>query len=155
MNRFIFDWVLVNNLAIGSIPESDKDLNTLVKLGIKSVLNLCCEDEGNISNIQKNKNLSIVRYTLPDHKADYDLRKENVYQALEILNSLFKNGPVFVHCYASVERSPLICIAWLMLNKSMSFINALDYLKEVHIQTNPLDKQLAVLREIEAEKNLK
>ena len=45
MNEFLFDWVLVNKLAIGSMPNKEKDFEIIKKSGIKSILNLCPEEE--------------------------------------------------------------------------------------------------------------
>ena len=46
-----------------------------------------------------------------------------------------------------MERSPLICLAWLMKEKNLSSSEALDYLMQVHPRTNPLSGQLAVLKD--------
>ena len=42
-----------------------------------------------------------------------------------------KEGPVFIHCYAGIERSPLICMAWLVKYKMLSPSEALQYVMEV------------------------
>ena len=65
--------------------------------------------------------------------------------ALSIYNKIKNNGPVYVHCVASVERSPLLCLAILIQDKKLKFQDALDYLMQVHPQTNPLIGQLKLL----------
>ena len=45
---------------------------------------------------------------------------EEINLAVVKLSELISIGPVFVHCKAAVERSPLICIAWLVKNKSLT-----------------------------------
>jgi protein-tyrosine phosphatase len=44
-----------------------------------------------------------------------------------------------------MERSPLVCLAWLMRERGLSRLQALDYLMQVHPGTNPLPGQLNVL----------
>lgn len=65
--------------------------------------------------------------------------------ALQALVELQAEGPVFVHCVAAMERSPLICLAWLMRKRGLTRLQALDYLTELHPGTNPLPEQLALL----------
>jgi protein-tyrosine phosphatase len=52
---------------------------------------------------------------------------------------------VFVHCVAAMERSPLVCLAWLVSRHGQSPQAALDYLMQVHPGTNPLPGQLRLL----------
>jgi protein-tyrosine phosphatase len=52
-----------------------------------------------------------------------------------------------------MERSPLVCMAWLVEHKHLSPTDALDYLMQVHPGTNPLPQQLAVLRELQFNKS--
>ena len=64
---------------------------------------------------------------------------------MKILTEIKLLGPVFVHCVASVERSPLICMAWLIKMHNLSPKQALDYLMEIHKGTNPLPSQYNIL----------
>ena len=48
-------------------------------------------------------------------------------------------------CVLLVERSPLLCIAYLIMHKSIDKQNALEYLMQIHPSTNPLKGQLALL----------
>jgi protein-tyrosine phosphatase len=52
---------------------------------------------------------------------------------------------VYVHCVAAMERSPLVCLAWLVTRHGQTPERALDYLMQVHPGTNPLPGQLALL----------
>ena len=65
-----------------------------------------------------------------------------------VLGELREHGPVFVHCVAAMERSPLLCLAWLIRRHGLSQQRALDYLMQVHVGTNPLASQLAVLAQL-------
>jgi protein-tyrosine phosphatase len=76
------------------------------------------------------------------------MRLEQLEQAMLFLADLQPQGPVYVHCVAGVERSPLVCMAWLVRRHSLSPQRALDYLMEVHPGTNPLPGQFHLLGKI-------
>ena len=137
--RFIFDWVLINKLAVGSKPTDSTDILFLEENGIRSILNLCDEEEAPFVDSSK---LKIIRYSLPDHKHKNIVTIQQINDAVNYLEELLSYGPVFVHCYASVERSPLICTAWLVKKLNLSLAVALDYMKQIHKETNPLSKQI-------------
>ena len=40
------------------------------------------------------------------------------------------NGPVFMHCHAGVERSPLISVAFLYKFHGLTLLQAVDYVRE-------------------------
>lgn len=139
---FTINWILINELAVGSPPINLSHLNELNKKGIKSILSLCSEKEAKIvSNGFQHK-----RYILPDHSYGISPTKTQVLDVLILIEELKKNGPIFLHCKAGVERSPIICLAWLLKHMNLSLDNALEYLKEVHPKTNILPEQLDSIR---------
>jgi len=85
---------------------------------------------------------------LPDHRSQGTLSIGQLEQALAALAELQAQGPVFVHCVAAMERSPLLCLAWLIRRHGLSQQRALDYLMQVHPGTNQLGSQLAVLSQL-------
>ncbi|MFM1901196.1 MAG: hypothetical protein RLZZ216_1772, partial [Cyanobacteriota bacterium] len=90
------------------------------------------------------------RLVWPDHRADRALRLDELCQGLRLLRVLYRHGPVFVHCLAAMERSPLLCLAWLVQRHGLAPHAALDYLMQVHPGTSPLPGQLQLLRELGA-----
>ena len=54
---------------------------------------------------------------------------------------------VFLHCVAAMERSPLVCMAWLIKHKNLSITQSLDYMMSINKGTNPLPSQLKVLND--------
>ena len=48
------------------------------------------------------------------------IKNKKYDEALNQLIDLCEKGPVFVHCVASVERSPLLCMAFLVRKKSLN-----------------------------------
>lgn len=146
--NFEIAWVLKNKLAIGLPPQNKEDFLIIKNHKIKSVLCLCSESEVDLcEGIQKEFDFN--RVVLPDHNYEYPPNAKVIIKALIVLDSLIKKGPAFVHCKAGVERSPLICIAWLIKFECLNLNDALIYLKEVHKNTNPLDYQLKVLKQKE------
>ena len=89
------------------------------------------------------------RVVLNDHKTGKLPDINDLVFATEEINKLKKFGPVFVHCKMSIERSPLVCIAFLMRFHKLSLENALNYLMQVHRETNPLAEQLNLLNKID------
>ena len=146
-NSFSFDWVLINELAVGSAPKNNNHTLKLKDYGIKSIFSLCSEKEANPPEGIKEEFIT-SRLVLPDHKVNKNLEKKDLLLALKILAELKVNGPVFVHCVASIERSPLICMAWLVHDKGLSPQRSLDYLSQVHPLTNPLPRQYKLLFEL-------
>ena len=85
------------------------------------------------------------RTILPDHKYKNPISINKLNLALENLSILRKEGSVYVHCLAGIERSPLVCMGWLVKNNNLTPTQALDYLMNVHPGTNPLPNQLKLL----------
>ena len=53
-----------------------------------------------------------------------------------------------------MERSPLVCLAWLVQEHRMTPERALDYMMQQHPGTNPLPGQLALLHELRSNKSI-
>ena len=153
IQRFRIDWVLTNDLAIGPAPKADRHLKRLEVAGIRGVLSLCSEEEA-----QSPKGLAdhfqCQRIVLPDHRSPEVLSLQQLKSSLLALSELRQQGPVFVHCVAAVERSPLICMAWLVQQQQLNPSEALDYLMQVHPGTNPLPRQYELLKHIQSVKEV-
>lgn len=139
------NWVLRGELAVGPAPLVEKHLQQLQEQGLMAVLSLCSEQEAPPPPGLAER-FHWRRSVLPDHKACRAPELGELSRAVEQLAELAPLGPVYVHCQAGVERSPLVCMAWLIRRRRLSFIDALDYLKRVHPPTGPLPEQLATLR---------
>lgn len=138
------DWVLNNKLAVGPAPRSIEDLNELKRNKISCILSLCSKNEINTEFNLEDHFIS-KRVVLPDHKYKENLRIDQLHIALDTLSKLIKLGPVYIHCVAGIERSPLVCMAWLITNHNLTPTQALDYLMDVHIGTCPLPQQFKLL----------
>ena len=144
-DNFIFNWVLKNKLSIGTSPSKKEDLDLLKKNQIKNILGLCSEKEA-----AWHKNLEDIflckRIILPDSSQNRLPTYLEINNAYSIMKDFYKNGITFIHCFASVERSPLLCILFIMDEYNLSLEEALDYLRKVHKTTNPRNNQLLLIR---------
>lgn len=144
--RFRIDWVLGDELAIGPAPRAERHLPRLAAAGVRAVLSLCSEQEAppptGLSNC-----FPFARLVLPDHRAGRLPEPAELNAALALLAQLHQeHGAVFVHCVGAMERSPLVCLAWLVQRHRLTNEQALDYLMQVHPGTNPLPGQLALIK---------
>lgn len=146
-SRFRIDWVLVNELAIGPAPRAERHLDRLADQGVRAVLSLCSQEEAPPPQGLEQR-FTCGRLVLPDHRAERLPEAEELAEALALLEQLRSEGPVFVHCVAAMERSPLVCLAWLVSRHGQSPQAALDYLMQVHPGTNPLPGQLKLLDQL-------
>jgi hypothetical protein len=145
---FRLDWVLVQELAVGTAPRADWHLDRLSGEGIAAILSLCSEQEApppaDLASRFRSK-----RLVLPDHRFERLPELSELEAALAALAELRRHGPVYVHCVAGMERSPLVCLGWLMQQHRLTAQRALDYLMQVHPSTNPLPGQLALLYQLQ------
>ena len=142
--KFKIDWVLVDELAIGPAPRKNSHLDKLKEIGIKSILTLCSEEEVKMAE-NFNQDFNSIRCILPDHRVGRLPEIDELLNALKHLEDLKKSGATYVHCVAAMERSPMVCMGWLVLKHNLSPQESLDYLMQVHKGTNPLPGQLHLL----------
>ena len=149
IQRFRIDWVLANELAIGPAPRAERHIQRLKAAGINSVLSLCSLEEAEPPS-GLTELFQCRRIVLPDHRSPEVLSFQQLKATLCAVAELRQQGPLFVHCVAAVERSPLICMAWLVQEQQLSATEALDYLMQVHPGSNPLPRQYELLMHINA-----
>ena len=134
-----FSWILINKFAIGMPITLETERVFLKKKGIKTILDLRnSEDLKRINHQEYIKNLPEFEYKnvqLPDHKSGRFSETFEIREAVDLLHSSLSDGPVFMHCHAAIERSPLISIAYLHLKKSFSIIQSCDYVKQQNDST--------------------
>ena len=141
-----FNWILINKLAIGTPVNSDKKKLLLNKKGIISILDL--RNKYDFRNSKQNKYVEYLmefeyeNVQLPDQNTGRLARTEEITRAVNMLQKLLIKGPIYMHCLASIERSPLISIAYLHLVKKISLIQSCDYVKQQNDLTNVSLRQL-------------
>ena len=144
---FKIDWVLIDKLALGSAPRKIDDIEELKKNKFKWIFSLCSKKEITVE-VNYEDYFSCKRIILPDHKYKESLTINQLNLAINTLSEIIESGPVYIHCVAGFERSPLVCIAWLVKNYNLTTTQALDYLMDVHKGTNPLPDQLKLLNSL-------
>tara|TARA_B100000242_G_C43041276_1_gene485808 strand:- start:721 stop:1158 length:438 start_codon:yes stop_codon:yes gene_type:complete len=142
-----FDWVLSNKFAVGPAPLSNDQISFLVERKINCILNLCSEEEVPFSNFM-NSNFICNRVKLNDHRSSEFSSLDDIRKAINNLNDLLNKGSVYVHCFAGIERSPLVCMGWLIKFYKLDVMRAYEYLKEIHPITNPMNSQLMLLNNL-------
>tara|TARA_Y100000991_G_scaffold204851_1_gene180704 strand:+ start:231 stop:701 length:471 start_codon:yes stop_codon:yes gene_type:complete len=145
--KFLFNWVLTNELAIGNAPKNEDALKKLKKEEIKSVISLCSEEESKLADNIQNL-FDCNRIILPDHKSGRYPSLDELVNVLEVIENLKNNGPIFVHCVAAMERSPLVCMGWLIREHGLETLEALEYMMQIHKGTSPLQGQLDLLNRL-------
>ena len=145
--NFIFNWVLINELAIGNFPKTVESIKVLQNNKIKSILNLCSREECDFKEDFQNK-FNYINFPLPDHKSSKIPELDEFKKVLKHAEELISKGPLFVHCYASMERSPLVCLGLLVKKEGLALEDALVYLKQVHKSSNPLPNQVKLIKNI-------
>ncbi len=138
------DWVLNNKLALGPAPKELEDIDELKKKKINWIFSLCSQKEITV-NVNYEEYFDCKRVVLYDHKYKDKLTIEQLNLALITLGDIIDSGPVYIHCVAGVERSPLVCMGWLIQEHNLTPTQALDYLMDIHVGTNPLPEQLRLL----------
>lgn len=145
--RFRMSWVLVNELAVGPAPQAERHLDWLEREGIRGVLSVCSTEDAPPPE-GLSQRFVCARRALPDHRSGRFPELAELLEALAQLSELRRAGPVFVHCLAAMERSPLVCLGWLVQQHGLSPQRALDYLQQAHPGTNPLPGQLRLLQRL-------
>ena len=146
-SKFFINWILKDELAIGPAPRREDHLIQLEEKNIKGILSLC-----GIEEVPPPKNMNdkffCKRIVLPDHTYNRNMNINELNESLELLEELKKEGAIFVHCKAAIERSPLICMAWLIKTQSLTIKQSLNYLMTVNKGTCPMQDQLNLLKEL-------
>jgi protein-tyrosine phosphatase len=139
------NWVVRGQLSLGSAPLYVHHLQILYSLRITSIFALCSEVEAPVP-FGLSRRFQFHRLILLDHKSRLVPTPIQIQHAYLLLEQLLQSGSVYVHCQAGIERSPLVCMAWLMVVRRLPFLDAFAYLKSVHPTTGPLLDQLSSLR---------
>ena len=90
-NKFIFNWVLKNKLAIGTSPMNIEDIVLLLKNKVKNILCLCSEEESKW-HLELENSFLCNRLILPDSNQKNYLTNIQIDNAYKILKKFVKNN---------------------------------------------------------------
>lgn len=138
-------WILPNRLALGPLPQPDY-ASTLTAANVEVVLSLCADAEGRLPQNIAEK-FYCQRYILPNQSYLVPLQVQHFEVATELLHQhLRRQRPVYVHCRRGVERSPLVCAAYLCRYHQLEVWEALRYVQQVRAIAAPTSTQIEVLQ---------
>ena len=138
-----FSWIRSGRLAIGSFPEGDATWHTLQAMGIASVISCCAASE---AAWQPPTALKTLQLALPDHRNQIPLTPQLLDRAVNQAQALLQHQPaLFIHCWAGIERAPLLAVALLCRSEGLEFFTALTQVRQSCPWARPLRRQLVVL----------
>ncbi len=138
-------WVIPGKLAVGAAPQFG-DSALLAQAGIQVVFSLCGTSEGQLpSDVEQQ--FRCLRLVLPDSRYKSEIKSAQLKAAVEIIQHSVQNElPIYVHCLAGVERSPIVCIAYLCKHYNLELWEALNWIKQAHPAAMPQESQLKAVR---------
>jgi len=133
-----FDKIL-DDLYVGSFPESNSDIDALKRNGITAVLNLQSDEDLRTYDVDWSAlhthyvavGIKVRRAPMRDFDDD-DLRSQLPDAALALAELLDDDHKVFVHCNAGVNRSPSVIISYLHWFQNWTLDDAEGHVRNCH-----------------------
>lgn len=145
-SKLPISWLRTRRLAIGPMPRNPGHWLALRQQGIQSIFS-CCELEEGVwlppqEWLQR-------RFPLPDHRHPDAMTNDILAEAVNSAFELYSAGqPLYLHCWAGMERSPLVAIGLLCRAESLNFFDALAQVKDQHPVAKPLIPHLLILESL-------
>jgi len=142
-----FSWIRSGRLAVGSIPRHAGHWQAMEQFGIQRVFSCCHPSE---FPWQPPPHWSSQRVPLPNPHTREPLSKPVLRRAINQLAAFYGDhpGPLYLHCWAGQERSPLLAVALLCRSENLSLLEALALVRRCHPEAQPIMAQLALLEEV-------
>lgn len=139
-------WLRTRKLAIGPMPQTPDHWRLLQQSGVQSIFSCCDPDEGPWEPPQEWRQR---RFTLPDHRQPEVMTRELLEGALIAALDLYNSHPpLYLHCWAGMERSPLVAVGVLCRAESLNLFDALAQVRSQHPIAKPLVPHLLILESI-------
>ncbi|KAJ6294356.1 hypothetical protein OIU76_022436 [Salix suchowensis] len=127
---------ITNSLFIGGALAA-RSVHTLQHLGITHILCLCANEIGQSESqhpdLCQYKNFSIT----DEEDSDINCIFEEASDFIDNVESV--GGRVLVHCFEGRSRSATLVLAYLMLRKKLTLLEAWNALRQVHRRAQPND----------------
>jgi len=137
-------WVLTGQLAIGPMPRTDRHWQQLEEAGIRSRFSCCYPEEESALIVPSG--WSSDRISLPDHRQQEPLRQERLALALTRAEALLNQAaPIYLHCMAGYERSPLLAVGLTARLRGIDPLAALAWVRRCHPMAMPIYDHLVML----------
>ncbi|MEB3266348.1 MAG: hypothetical protein VKN13_07030 [Cyanobacteriota bacterium] len=148
MPRLPVHWILANRLAVGPMPQHDRQWQQLEELGFRARFS-CCYAEEQQPHPAPPPHWGSFGVALPDHRRQEPLVQDRLDQAIsEAIQAMDDQGPLFLHCLAGRERSPLVAIGVTARCRGLDVYGALDWVRKCHPSASPLFDQLEQLEQL-------
>ena len=144
-----YSWILTGELALGPMPRTDSHWRQLEDLGVQRRFSLCYPEEERITSVPDHWRSE--RLSLPDHRRQEPLRPERLEEGLALGASLLEEeggGPIYIHCLAGRERSPLMAVGLVARRRGLDLFEALDWVRRCHPAASPMMEHLEVLERL-------
>jgi len=142
-----YSWVLTNRLAIGPMPASEAQWLQLEQAGLRSCFSCCYPTEQ--ADVPAPPHWRSDQVPLPDHRQQEPLNADRLAAALDRAQRLLQAGaPLYLHCMAGIERSPLIAIGLTARERQLSLFDAIDWVRRCHPASQPIVPQLELLEQV-------
>jgi len=142
-----YSWVLTNRLAIGPMPTSEAHWQQLEAAGLRSRFSCCYPHEQSPAAVPAHWRSE--RFALPDHRRQERLDPQQLAAALDLAEQLLDEGPpLYLHCLAGIERSPLMAVGLTARQRGMDIYSALDWVRRCHPAALPIYGHLELLERV-------
>ena len=142
-------WLRTRRLAIGPMPQTPQHWLALQQQGVESIFSCCEENEGAWLPPQ---DWLQRRFPLPDHREPNSMTNAMLDQAINAALDLYCAAPpLYLHCWAGMERSPLVAIGVLCRAESLNLFEALAQVRSQHRIAKPLIPHLLILESLLAD----
>jgi len=143
-----FTWLRTRRLAVGGFPQQAEQWQALEAAGIGQVFSCCDPSEGAWTPPGHWRS---ERLTLPDHRSKTVVTASELEEALNRLQTMLAAEgapPLYLHCWAGMERSPLLAVGLLCRLENLPFFDALAQVRSLHREARPITAHLVVLEEV-------
>jgi hypothetical protein len=136
--------VLTDQLAIGPIPRSETHWRQLEAAGFRSRFSCCYPEEE--AGLILPAGWRSDGVALPDHRQQEPMQEDRLALALSRAEALMLQAPpMYLHCMAGCERSPLIAVGLTVRRRQVDMLSALDWVRRCHPMAMPIYSHLVLL----------
>jgi protein-tyrosine phosphatase len=128
------------------MPQTPHHWLALQHQGIQSIFSCCDVAEGPWLPPQEWPQRCVP---LPDHRQPDAMTSKMLDQAINAALDLYSTKlPLYLHCWAGMERSPLVAIGLLCRAESLNLFDALAQVRCQHPISKPLIAHLLILESL-------